>query len=162
MNSCDNSYFAEDTARKCLDDNGEVGYDMCCKTTVKKNKGRSQDFFCFVDKGSPEGNYAFCLGLADNPPRIIGSKPNKEEVKTKPRFLRVVEGAQQGVKSDNKAVLLLFIGLVGYIGLMLWRMIIDSAKQAAKLHALRNNTNDGVKLATIREDEDTLHSQHHW
>ena len=125
---------------------------MCCKTTVKKNKGRSQDFYCFVDKGSPEGNYAFCLGLADNPPRIIGSKPKKEKVK-KPRFIRVVEGAQRGAKPDNKAVLLLFIGLAGYIGLMLWRMMIDAAKRAAELHAIRNNTDDGVKLATIREDE---------
>ena len=130
-------------------DDGEVGYDMCCKTTVKKNKGRSRDFYCFVDKGSPEGNEAFCLGLADNPPPIIGSEPKKKNVK-KPRFIRVVEGAQGVAKPDNKAVLLLLLGLAGYIGLMLWRMIIDAAKHAAELHTIRNNTDDGVKIAAIR------------
>ena len=47
-------------------------YDMCCKTAVLKTPGVDApgDFYCFRDKGSPYGNWAYCLMLADNPPEI--------------------------------------------------------------------------------------------
>jgi len=72
---CDNSYLAENTTVKCLGEYGEIHYDMCCKTTTRTNKQRPQDFYCFLDRGSAEGNYAYCLGLADNPPDILALQP---------------------------------------------------------------------------------------
>ena len=43
---------------------------MCCKTTFQSGTARPQDFYCFVDKGSPEGNAAYCMIVSDNPPII--------------------------------------------------------------------------------------------
>ncbi|KAL9181785.1 hypothetical protein ACHAXT_012128, partial [Thalassiosira profunda] len=79
--SCDNSYLAEDTTVKCRTDDNVVRGHMCCKTTIRKGMDRPQDYFCFMDKGSPEGNLAFCLGLGDNPPEILALQPVPEPPK---------------------------------------------------------------------------------
>ena len=79
--SCDNSYLAENTAVRCRTEDNVIHGDMCCKTTIRKGMDRPQDYFCFTDKGSPEGNLAYCLGLGDNPPEIIALQPVPEPPK---------------------------------------------------------------------------------
>lgn len=62
---------------KCTD---LKGYDlMCCKTTVRPNRQLPQDFYCFLDKGTPEGNEGYCLGLADYPPPILAWQTDDEK-----------------------------------------------------------------------------------
>lgn len=73
--SCDDSYLAEDTTVQCRTPENVNNGHHCCKTTTRKGKARPQDFYCFLEKGSPEANYAYCLGLADNPPPILSLKP---------------------------------------------------------------------------------------
>ena len=73
--SCDDSYLAEDTTVQCRTPENVNNGHHCCKTTTRKGKARPQDFYCFLEKGSPEANYAYCLGLADTPPFIHGLNP---------------------------------------------------------------------------------------
>ncbi|KAL9186976.1 hypothetical protein ACHAXT_010696 [Thalassiosira profunda] len=78
---CDNSYLAENTTVKCRTEDNVIHGDMCCKTTIRKGMDRPQDYFCFMDKGSPEGNLAYCLGMGDNPPEILALQPVPEPPK---------------------------------------------------------------------------------
>ena len=144
--SCDKSYLAEDTRVKCFDKHGgRFHYDLCCKTTVKDGTQRPKDFYCFVDKGSPEGNYAYCLGLADNPPRILGGRRRKQR-KKEPPFLRSTR-ARREKNTDNIAVVLMVMGVICLFILTIWRKVMeDVRKRAARAIA---DEMDNVILAVI-------------
>ena len=74
---------------KCrTEDNVNNGH-YCCKTTTRRGKARPQDFYCFLEKGSPQANHWYCLGLADMPPHIHGlekkpAKPADDDINPQP------------------------------------------------------------------------------
>lgn len=119
---CDNSFLAENTTVKCLGKYGEMNYDMCCKTTTRKDKQRRHDFYCFIDKGSSRGNNAYCLGLADNPPEILWSKRKRKPKRKKPP--KLIRGSRRNRNHDNKMMVLMLIGMASSICLILWRRLM--------------------------------------
>ena len=86
---------------------------MCCKTTIRKDKQRPQDFYCFLDKGSPEGNDAYCLGLADNPPEILGLKPAKvNQLDNQASPMLRAQARQQNSESTTYRIAVLLLMLI--------------------------------------------------
>ena len=86
---------------------------MCCKTTTRKDKQRPRDFYCFLDKGSPEGNDAYCLGLADNPPEILGLKPAKvNQLDNQASPMLRAQARQQNSENMTSRMNVLMLGLI--------------------------------------------------
>jgi len=123
---CDDSYLAENTTVKCLGAHAVINYDMCCKTTSRKGTSRPQDFYCFLDKGSPEGNFAYCLGIADNPPDIMAWKrTNNDQIDAQAsRFLRA-KIRQRNTESTTFRFAVLFLMLYfGVVSLYLFKKMV--------------------------------------
>ena len=98
--SCDNSFLAEDTSVPCRSDDNVINGHHCCKTAFRKGKARPQDFYCFLDRGTPLGNEWYCLGLADDPPAIIGiQKPEKPPPTQAPTSLRAGQQSEEEISS---------------------------------------------------------------
>jgi len=96
----------------------------CCKTTTRKGKARPQDFYCFLDKGSPLGNYWYCLGLADDPPEI---KPATDSQSDEPisRSLRA-EATQPNVESTaSRMKVLSLLLLASLLTLILYKRVVN-------------------------------------
>ena len=130
---CDNSVLAENTSLKCLGNNGEMNYDHCCKNTVRQHTSGPQDFFCFLEQGSPEGNWAFCLGLADYPPRM----PGEERLfNLQPKLLRS-QIAKNERNTDRIEIIVLVNLFICLILLVAWRKAIDVARLHTKLELAR-------------------------
>ena len=124
ISSCHSSYLAEDTTRKCSDD--LEWPTQCCKAAVGKNKNSPEDFYCFIDKGSHDGNLAFCTALADNPPYIHGlygkrgpyekEDPHREQKAEAKVYPKNHPSLRKGYPEDSSPIqispILLFIGLV--------------------------------------------------
>lgn len=124
---CDNSVRADNTSIKCLGDHGEVNYDMCCKSTTRIGTQDSHDFYCFRDTGSPEGNIAYCLAVADNPPLIEEAKANHKNRKQYP-LLRS-NFARREKNRDRIEMVLLAIAALGFLLWVLWRKMIDRSNK---------------------------------
>jgi len=123
---CEDSYLAENTFVKCLGDHGVFNYDMCCKTTTIIGQQRPQDFYCFVDKGSPEGNYAYCLGLADDPPEILGLKStddNQLDSQASP-MLRASVRQQKSESTTHRMFVLFGVLLVSLLFLYVYKIML--------------------------------------
>ena len=124
--SCGDSFLAENTTVKCLGQCGEINYDMCCKTTTRKNKQRPRDFYCFIDKGSPEGNYWYCLGLADIPPEILGLKPANDkqlDIQASP-LLRAQARRQNSESTTYRIAVLLLMLIFSVLFLFLYKKML--------------------------------------
>ena len=117
---CDNSVRADNTSIKCLGDHGEVNYDMCCKSTTRIGTQDSHDFYCFRDRGSPEGNIAYCLAVADNPPLIEEAKANRKQYPLLRSTL-----ARREKNRDRIEMVLLAMAALGFLLWLLWHKMID-------------------------------------
>ena len=95
----------------------------CCKTTIRKGKARPQDFYCFLDKGSPLGNHWYCLGLADMPPEIkTATDPQSNNQAS--RLLRA-EATQLNVESTaSRMKVLSLVLLASILILILYKRVV--------------------------------------
>lgn len=157
--SCDNSYFAHDTTKPCFGENGERDFDMCCKTALPKNRNGPEDFYCFYDKGSIEGNDAYCIQLADNPPVIFALEPgykkkSQSNAELPPKStLRSLSPEQhaKGNEAHTNAwrIIVLFLMLItGVISLFMY-------KEAIKRHLRSDNDQEEQ---TLNEEGDHYQS----
>ena len=96
--SCDNSFLAEDTRVRCRTDDNTINGHHCCKTTFRKGKARPQDFYCFLDRGTPLGNEWYCQGLADTPPVLLGLQPESPPTQA-PTLLRAGQQSEEEITS---------------------------------------------------------------
>lgn len=140
--SCDDSFLAEDTTVPCrTEDNVNNGHH-CCKTTTRKGKARPKDFYCFLDRGSPEANWFACLAMADNPPKILGvqpaprSQPATDNQPTQaPTSLRAGQQSDEEMTSRPKD--LFFALLASLLCLFLFKKLAGNYLWARKRRAAR-------------------------
>ena len=105
---------------------------------------RAQDFFCFMDKGSPEGNYAYCLGLGDNPPEILAWKPVPEPPKPS---LRARAG--QALHYEAPGTVAVLSMLLATILCFYWyKKAIRNEAIRAKIAAITNFRDDAMDIPT--------------
>ena len=127
---CHNSRLAEDPSVRCFEpESGRVNYDHCCKSTNQVGSNNANDFYCFRDKGSAIGNFAYCLTIADTPPHQFKPKPPPKQ----PKKLRS-QYAKRMKNRDDKIIIFLVLSLIGMFVLMLWRK-----SKAARLNSVRND-----------------------
>ena len=121
---CHNSMLAEDPSVRCFEpESGRVNYDHCCKSTNQLGTNQPDDFYCFRDKGSTIGNYAYCLTIADNPPHTYTRKPPPKQ----PKKLRS-QYAKRMKNRDDKCGVMLIISMICMSALMLWKKSIKAAR----------------------------------
>ena len=131
---CHNSMLAEDPSVRCFEpESGRVNYDHCCKSTNQLGTTRPDDFYCFRDKGSAIGNFAYCLTIADTPPHQFTRKPPPKQ----PKKLRS-QYAKRKKNRDDKCGVMLIISMICMCALMLWRKRI----KAARLNSDNRNDDD--------------------
>lgn len=133
---CDSSaVLAEDPSVRCFEpESGRKNYDHCCKSTNQVGSNNANDFYCFRDKGSAIGNFAYCLTIADTPPHQYTRKPPPKQ----PKKLRS-QYAKRMKNRDDKIIIFLVLSLIGIFVLMLWRKSI----KAPRFNSVRND--DDVK-----------------
>ena len=131
---CHNSRLAEDPSVRCFEpESGRVNYEHCCKSTNQLGTNQPDDFYCFRDKASTIGNYAYCLTIADNPPHTYTRKPPPKQ----PKKLRS-QYAKRMKNRDDKCGVMLIISMICMSVLMLWRKRI----KAARLNSVNRNDDD--------------------
>ena len=132
---CDSSaVLAEDPSVRCFEpESGRKNYDHCCKSTNQVGSNNANDFYCFRDKGSNIGNFAYCLTIADTPPHQYTRKPPPKQ----PKKLRS-QYAKRMKNRDDKIIIFLVLSLIGMFVVMLWRKSI----KAARLNSVRNDDED--------------------
>ena len=87
---------------------------------------------------SPEGNEAYCMMLADNPPPILGlkqnvSKKNKKKKKKKAKPLpRILRSKRRFRYSDSKFIVFSVTASLSLLFLVLWRRLLNKLKRLEK------------------------------
>ena len=139
---CHNSRLAEDPSVRCFEpESGRVNYDHCCKSTNQLGTNQPDDFYCFRDKGSTIGNYAYCLTIADNPPHTYTRKPPPKQ----PKKLRS-QYAKRMKNRDDKCGVMLIISMICMCVLILWRKSIKAGRFDS------DNRNDDDDDDDVEED----------
>ena len=122
---CDSSaVLAEDPSVRCFEpESGRKNYDHCCKSTNQVGSNNANDFYCFRDKGSVIGNFAYCLTIADTPPHQFKPKPPPKQ----PKKFRS-QHAKRVKNRDDKCGVMLIISMICMCVLILWRKSIKAGR----------------------------------